>query len=1436
MTHSVRTAVCVPLAPRGGAILHALFASYLASSLLAAAAAFGQAPEQDVTPVSAALPESNEAAILTAQVEQALQFGDYRLAISLTRRIAELPEGLVAVPGARTYYPVWRQALRLLAQLPPEASELYRQMYDAQVRAELDDAAPRGDLPALRRLFRTHRASGQWEAVGGELAAQLIDRGEFGEAIDVLRVMSENATSRAADVAAQLAVALGHVGATRAAGRTLERLATELRAHPQPGWPERLALLQAWLGASAAAGRGDGMTLEPLRSIDANWSLPLTPASSGVFDNDDQVAETMDTLRRLPLIEPVLDDDMLFVRGRGTLWAIDALTLTLRWRMGDMRQAGGAVQPERHDEPGEEDSPPLSDDASLLFSHALRHAISTGFGKVFTIEGLTLADQDAERFGWQGIGNDAPGPVPNALVARDRADGQIVWRAGVDADDPLFGVAFQDAPLIAGGAICTAIQRGNELRVCLIDPESGKLRSEVMVVGPPTAFSALGGRCLLTCDETTVYLCTGNGVVAALSRDDLSWKWAAVYPGTRQERRGRWRWMPSSRIRMHSLGAQRPLIAEDLLIVCPPDAPFVFAFDRFNGRQVWPPIERSAFDFVVGPAAEGLLVAGNSVVCLDLADGHTVRWRSVTMEIAGRPCVASDRVYVPTTGGLVTLDARTGRVLDDAGQAMAESVRRSATPTGVGAALLTDGRALYGVSPNGVFKQPDAAAARAQVDELLAAAPADARAVLADAWLKLLSGHDEAALDALRLLQRGDAQVAAACDRLLTGVFLALARKSPDAATRLDWLKRAATLSPGPDGAAAGLMLYVGRTLEESGQLEAATAHYCDMLSGMSADAAIDRSDPRLRRAGWSLALERLDALLAGADGAVESTLSQRAAAAGAARDYRLLRRLRGAALPERTRAEIDAALAASDLPYELAFEFAESAAQRGGEPGMLLERWAAHVALGRFAEAQQDQARCTEAFGAGVGLSDAERSLLARVQRDMEKLVREQTPPFDPTFFRPWRLPASELLLPIGGVPRDAAFVLARSLSDDARLVRLVSVASGQTWRSWTDGLERHSGAAAITHAFFNERLGHGDVESAWPVATFGALAAAPVAGGLIGVGLAPIGPEKRAGTRLWEYPLPEWGELPPDFHQVCAVGPEGVCLLTPRRRLVLLDWHDGHPIWERELGSLDAVRIARAGQTLVILDRDDQLSSLAWRDGRNLDRFQSDNLVVHDLLALENTVIVWSDLGVTAIDAQTREVLWTHQEPTDDLHALDAAGGCLALHHAGGGVALRDVHSGEALLHGPLPDVGDLTAVARSATRAYLAGIGAAPGAGALRSNVQICCVELPSGRKIWSNVIESLVPVTWGALTANPQYIPVLIERSGADGSPEARVASLAIQLIERESGRALEPLPISEHFRNADTGGPTCLLTTSSRMIVQFGGSIAAFGLSRTTREP
>ena len=204
--------------------------------------------------------------------------------------------------------------------------------------------------------------------------------------------------------------------------------------------------------------------LTPALTAGAVWHEPLAPVNAtGAYEDDLGVAEAVSLTRRMPLQAVISDGDTLITRTRGTIWAFDALTLRTRWRVPELVR--GEPTAEQSDlaaalsamvlgsTGGQEE---LSTDANLLLSDALRHVLSTGAGLVFTIESAAFPpDQTDELGSMHLVGIDFALPS-NELVARDLASGDVVWRRGHDADDPLFAASFQDAPIMVRGRLCTA--------------------------------------------------------------------------------------------------------------------------------------------------------------------------------------------------------------------------------------------------------------------------------------------------------------------------------------------------------------------------------------------------------------------------------------------------------------------------------------------------------------------------------------------------------------------------------------------------------------------------------------------------------------------------------------------------------------------------------------------------------------------------------------------------------------------------------------------------------------------------------------------------------------------------------------------------------------------------------------------------------------------
>ena len=261
------------------------------------------------------------------------------------------------------------------------------------------------------------------------------------------------------------------------------------------------------------------------------------------------------------------------------------------------------------------------------------------------------------------------------------------------------------------------------MRLLLLDPASGETIADAEIVGPPTFFTGAGGRCHVLSDESSIYVGTGNGVVAAVASGDLSWKWATTYPSTLAARRSSGWWPPHEAMR--EFGGDRPVLAGDSLVLAPADGAFIFALDRFTGRQQWR-VERRTGERLVGAAPAGVLVAGNRLTCLDVSDGETVHWRTAPLEITGRPAICGERVFLPTRDGVLLVNGRTGKVLTEP----ADIAARTGSPhTGTDqpdaakrvrlfsrrlptANLLATADALFAVTPNGVVKFPDLAAHR----------------------------------------------------------------------------------------------------------------------------------------------------------------------------------------------------------------------------------------------------------------------------------------------------------------------------------------------------------------------------------------------------------------------------------------------------------------------------------------------------------------------------------------------------------------------------------------------------------------------------------------------------------------------------------------------------------------------------------------------------
>lgn len=1411
--------------------LLAVAASVLA---LAMAAAWDVPPRAAEGPRSAlaTLPQSNEALVLSSRVEEAVRVGDYRLAVELIAQIDRLPERLVAAPASRTYYPVWRHAMLLAARLPEPAVQLYRQLYDGEVEAQFQDAVARGDIATLATLFRTRRLATVWPRIGDELVAQLMDRGRYGEVVEILDELDAADAEPSAARDALRAVALAHAGAGRTARAALQRYLRVAESRADPAEAARRARIEAWFARWADPATRGGRPRYLLEAPVA-WVGGASAASNG--DSDEDIAEAIDVTQRLPLIEPVVGGDTLVFTARGRVYAYDALTLTLKWSAKRLVPEGAAYDEEEMIPTAlDVGRAPWTAQTQLLLSNHMLHTAAIGDGAVYTLERLTLVT--SEDVLQQPFAVTEQTVYPNELVARDLETGAMLWHTGQDPADPLAEVEFEDRPLVLPGRLLVPIRRGKGVAIAELDPATGALRREVPVLGPPIHFTREGGRFLITADETSVYLCTGNGVVIALRRDDLSWQWATVYPSTVAEHLGRLWWKPP--VQPREFAIDRPVLAGEQLIVAPTDSLDVFALDRFSGRELWR-IPRREFTDLVGGVSAGVVLTGNGLTCLDAEDprGRDPKWKTVPLEIVGRCAIFGDRVYAPTRYGVVVVDGRTGKIVADQQPPGAEPDTLRGWPMN----LAVTSQAVFGVSPDRVLKIPDEDATRARCEALLAASPGDARARLSLAWLAAMRGDYDAARESLEAMDGQGAPYRASREQLLRRVYLALAERANDSAERLDWLRQALRWTHTPSEAAE-LAIRIGRSLEAGGAFGDAAAHYCQMLA--DAKVRLVEQGGVLQVAAWLRAAQRLRGLLADA---VSASAAREAVATWLDEhegDGRALLHLREAlADDDPLAAQVEMRILLSTLVPEVKGRYASRTfeiddarlARRVG-----LAQWETLVALDRLDEAHAARERWYDTYGASdADLSSAEQDQLAGIELAMRKLDGGKIVPFGEQIRRQWVLEETELVVDPARQAEDVGrwIVVRNEGTQEIQLINTLGY-QGYPQRKTIDGLIAGAPGQRRTDP---ERslLGRGEAwqpvrRTYWTMRRHGGIAAVPVAGGLVGVGL---GPERGGGRRLWERAVASWEQVPDDFAATSAGGRYGVYVSAHPGRVELIGWDDGATRWRRDLpGGMSITRMVLAGEMLVVRTEDGRVWAMSAATGSPLRSLEGGGMSGRDLRVVGETIVAWGDSVVAGykVDSGGFSRLWSHTvEGLPEVVVVEGTGQVVVR----GGDArfwqVLDVESGRPLEGGELGPFDIVrTAVTDDAGRLLIAGAvdDAVDGHGV---RLAIGVYEMPGGRELWYDRFDTRAWPTPSSLRAHAELVPILLIQ---DGSVAGATRGPSLLLVGRGDGARLVTYDLEDDYERHVAACSAMALVSPERIIVQVDGNLIGYGNSRLRPKP
>ncbi|MCA9242821.1 MAG: PQQ-binding-like beta-propeller repeat protein, partial [Phycisphaerales bacterium] len=825
----------------------------LATGGVAAAAA--QAPDDGRAPAATAtLPESNEALLISSRIRTALQNQDFALAFRLLEGYPAGSSELVAIPASETYQPVWREAWRLYGETPPAGVELYRRLREEAARVRYEEASRNADIATLRTLFRTERLCEVWPRIARDFATLLLESGHYSEAIEALRLLQRE-QPRAADVQAQLAVTLALAGADDAARRALGDDTGDVR----------FEAVREWL-ARFAGDSGEGIA--PLLNAPADWSAETPTPTYVDIDDTTAIAKEVEYWRRMPLIEPTVGGGALVFRLRGELYAYDALTLLPRWIARELTGNPTSADSADFHNWGPAEMPgwsaTLSEDTRALLTAHLQHTLAADDHAVYTIEALFTSAPD------MGIlRRPRPDAQSNELIARRLSDGAVLWR--VKAESVVSGrvAAFLDRPVIDGDRLVLPARSDGDIALVALSAETGAVVRQMSLVGPPTRLPDMGGYCLMTADQSHLYVATGNGVVAAVGRDDLDWRWATTYESALSDQLTV-RWAPTP---IADDGpVDRPVLAGDMLVVAPVDSrrrspeigetSEVLFIDRFEGRLRWR-IPRQDIAFLVGGATAGLIVGGPTIRCLSLSDpSGPPAWETPPLRISGRPALSGDRVYVPTREGLVVVDATNGRIFADQRYAQTSGEARldEALPEGLDRAaanVIATPQGLYVVSPDRVIKYADPVGVSDAVTRRSAAGPDSADLAYARAWLRLLRADEQGVLEELGSApESGDPLLASASARLRVNALLRLSRQASTDEERLRWLREAAEAGEGTRSGEAAIAL--GDALEQAGRIDDAIRHYLQVVILATPDLVGEPGHGNASVAPWIIAARRL--------------------------------------------------------------------------------------------------------------------------------------------------------------------------------------------------------------------------------------------------------------------------------------------------------------------------------------------------------------------------------------------------------------------------------------------------------------------------------------------------------------------------------------------------------------------------------------------------
>jgi hypothetical protein len=465
-------------------------------------------------------------------------------------------------------------------------------------------------------------------------------------------------------------------------------------------------------------------------------------------------------------------------------------------------------------------------------------------------------------------------------------------------------------------------------------------------------------------------------------------------------------------------------------------------------------------------------------------------------------------------------------------------------------------------------------------------------------------------------------------------------------------------------------------------------------------------------------------------------------------------------------------------------------------------------------AEADADAWKALLVIDPPSALTEEEQDRVELIEVGMGKLQRAVSAPLGREFVRAWKTADAQMIVDASRMDAVGSGLLLRGLTD-AR-IDLHHADKGRPLRQEPAALRDSTLEASEPR----RQIASGD--DAWPAVFHDQLAVMPVPGGLICRGL---GIERYGGYRLWERAVPDWPGLPRNFEDTAAAGAQGVYFSPRSGRVAHLDWHSGRLLWERDFPDRQVERVFLTGRRLLVLTTDRHLFSMDAVFGDDL-RSMALGESAEQIAEVGGRVLTWGSGGVRSFDAASLRPEWTIPAPGVDRFVALHGRELIAYRSAADlGWVIVDPADGSVILRNLLPDFATIDVwVCRPDGGSIIAGRKSAIQAS---DTLALAALSLSDGRLGWETQIQSLVSPTPSQLAAHAGLIPILVLRAAADGDGVDR-RSLAIQLIDLQSGESIGPVQIDSNFPDGPNPGPVSMVCTPTRMFVQAYASVVAFG--------